>query len=59
MTTLVWKLVKSGFAVVAMGARCGGNQWRCYDTRWPPEDYEELLSVRALAPLLLQDMLAA
>ena len=44
--TLVWKFVKSGYAVVAMGARRGGDQWRCYETRWPPEEWQELPGVR-------------
>ncbi|KAK9832782.1 hypothetical protein WJX81_000731 [Elliptochloris bilobata] len=42
MMTLVWKFVKSGYAVVAMSARRGGDQWRCYETRWPPEEWQEL-----------------
>jgi hypothetical protein len=49
MMTLVWKFVKSGYAVVAMSARRGGDQWRCYETRWPPEEWQELPGVRALA----------
>lgn len=44
--TLVWKFVKNGYAVVAMGARRGGDQWRCYETRWPPEEWQELPGVR-------------
>jgi hypothetical protein len=49
MMTLVWKFVKSGYAVVAMSARRGGDQWRCYETRWPPEEWQELPGVRAPA----------
>ena len=44
--TLVWKFVKNGYAVVAMSARRGGDQWRCYETRWPPEEWQELPGVR-------------
>ena len=48
--TLVWKFVKKGYAVVAMGARRGGDQWRCYETRWPPEEWQELPGVRPPHP---------
>ena len=50
MMTLVWKFVKSGYAVVAMSARRGGDQWRCYETRWPPEEWQELPGVRSRPP---------
>ena len=50
MMTLVWKFVKSGYAVVAMSARRGGDQWRCYETRWPPEEWQELPGVSPPGP---------
>lgn len=43
--TLVYKAVKRGYAIVALGAHRGGDKWRCFETHWPPEDHEELPGV--------------
>ena len=43
--TLVYKAVRRGYAVVAMGAHRGGDKWRCYDTQWPPEEHHEISGV--------------
>ena len=43
--TLVYKAMKRGYAVVAMGAHRGGDKWRCYETHWPPEEHHEIPGV--------------
>jgi hypothetical protein len=43
--TLVYKVMKRGYAVVAMGAHRGGDKWRCYETHWPPEEHHEIPGV--------------
>ena len=43
--TVVYKTVKRGYAVVAMGAHRGGDKWRCFETHWPPEEHEEIPGV--------------
>ena len=45
----MYKAVKRGYAVVAMGAHRGGDKWRCYDTQWPPEEHHEISGVSEYA----------
>lgn len=48
--TLVYKAVQRGYAVVAVGAHHGGDKWRCYETHWPPEEYQEVTGVSTAVP---------
>lgn len=43
--TLVYKAVKRGYAVVALGAHRGGDKWRCFETHWPVDEHPEIPGV--------------
>ena len=43
----MWRAVRRGYAVVALGPYQGGDRYRCFNNSWPMEDYMEMPTVRS------------